>query len=87
MFTIKNNRLVKNPNPELIVVITKPTVKYDLFLSPSIDNKKKYCYYQMVKYSNWSNENKNLLIDKENSIHVWNNFLISAPDEVKKAVK
>ena len=87
MFSIKNKALVKNKKPHLIVVITKPAIKYDLFLSPLIENKKKYCFYQMIKYSNWSNQNRDLLLDKDNSIHIWENFYQNAPLEIKNSIQ
>ncbi len=41
----------------------------------------------MIKYSNWSNQNRDLLLDKENSKHIWENFYQNAPLEIKNSIQ
>ncbi len=84
IFSVKKDKLVKNPSPELIVVITRPTVK---FIPNDINKHKDYCYYQMIKYSNWNLNNQNQLLDKNNSVSIWTEFLLNAPESVKNSIR
>ena len=84
MFTIEKDRIRKNSDPNKIVVITKPNVKcvpHDLIIF------KEYCYFQLVKYSNWNKDNKNELLDKDNAIINWNSFVATAPQNVRDSIE
>lgn len=84
MFTIEKDRLRKNSDPNKIVVITKPNVKC-VPQDPIIF--KEYCYFQLVKYSNWNKDNKNELLNKENAILNWNSFVATAPQNVRDSIE
>ena len=61
------------------VIVTYPKVKFN----PSdITNHQKYCYFQLIKYSTWSNNAFESISNIETAIDRWNNFLLIAPSHI-----
>lgn len=83
-FYVKNDKLLPHINPDLNVVITRPVVKY----TPDDTNKyNDYCYYQLVKYSKWNDQNKDDLLNLERAIPNWKKFLEQASTDILQSIK
>ncbi len=63
-FDASKGKLHARKNPELLVLITIPYVKYN---KENIANHRNYCYYQFLKYADWTRETLPL-ITRESSI-------------------
>ncbi len=70
--------------PHLIVVTTSPRVRYNPSDLKCYTN---YCFYQMIKYSNWKREDMISLSNVNDCIRRWESFLLIAPFEVLNVLK
>jgi hypothetical protein len=83
-FSIIKNKLIKRSNSDKIVILTKP----DVYYNPYDSNKyKDYCYYNLIKYSNWTINDKQVIYDKNDVENHWHKFLLIAPEHVKQSIE
>ena len=75
--------IMLRPKPEKTVVITNPKCRYN---PKNIEVHKKYCYYQLIKYSDWKRDDMTKMNDFETSIDRWNLFLQTASEEIKNTI-
>ena len=78
-FTLLKGKIVLRPKPEKTVVITNPKCRYN---PKDIESHKKYCYYQMIKYSDWKKEDIPTLNNFDDAIERWDLFIKTASKDV-----
>ena len=79
LFTIINRKLHLRTDPNRIVIIPFPRVRF----SPlDITKQKIYCLILIIRYSSWDESNLSELNNEETAISRWNQFLKTAPMEV-----
>jgi hypothetical protein len=83
-FVISCGVLKLKDKPHLIVVTTSPRVRYNPSDLKCYTN---YCFYQMIKYSNWKREDMISLSNVNDCIRRWESFLLIAPFEVLNVLK
>ena len=65
-------------------MVTYPKVRYN----PKIlDTYTDYCYYQLIKYSNWSINDLEIIKQKSTAIKRFEEFYLNAPDEIRNSIK
>ena len=84
LFKLQNNRLVKRNNANDVVILTKPDIYYNPY---DIHKYKDFCYYSLIKYSNWSNLDNHLIENKQNAETNWHHFILEAPERIKYEIK
>jgi hypothetical protein len=80
----RDNKLTYRQDCEKTVVITFPKIRYNPL---NKENHIKYCYNQLIKYSNWSIDNIEDIKNEETAPQRWESFLATASDDVLKYVK
>ncbi|RMZ95107.1 ATP-dependent DNA helicase PIF1, partial [Brachionus plicatilis] len=78
-FQITKNEIATRPNPDKVVIITKPKLRFN---PDDIENHRKFCYYQLIKYSAWDSSDINTLCNFETAIQRFENFIKTAPQNV-----
>jgi hypothetical protein len=69
---------------EKIIIVTYPSVRYNIkFIEQYTD----YCYYQMIKFSNWTIDDIKILSDRTTAIKRFEEFFLTASEEIKENIK
>jgi hypothetical protein len=69
---------------EKIIIVTYPSVRYNIkFIEQYTD----YCYYQMIKFSNWTIDDIKVLSDRTTAIKRFEEFFLTASEEIKENIK
>ena len=67
-----------------MIVVTYPAVKYN----PKIhETYKHYCYYQMIKYSNWTINDLTELRNKDTDIIRFEEFIKNTTPEIRETIR
>jgi hypothetical protein len=84
-YKVFKGNLILRPDSEKTIIVTWPKVKY----CPNInETHEHYCFYQMIKYSNWTNKTLNELRKKSTAIDRFNAFYTNeASQEIKESIK
>ena len=69
-FCIVKGELQRHSNPDKIVVITFPAVRYDPKSPKYVD----FCRYALVKYYPWTNAHRDFILDDSKVIRAWEEF-------------
>jgi hypothetical protein len=83
-FKVTKGKLTLRMNPEKIIIVTYPKVHYNPAL---LEQYKEYCYYQLIKYSNWTINDLPIISDKQTAINRFDNFYQNASNEIKESIK
>ena len=66
-----------------MILVTYPAVKYN----PKIHEYKHYCYYQMIKYSNWTINDLTELRNKDTDIIRFEEFIKNTTPEIRETIR
>lgn len=76
-------KLIKRKNPENLIILTIPRIQFN---KNNIENHKKYCYFELMKYGNWTIENlSNITLD--NSIELYDEFIHNADEKILNKIR
>ena len=71
-------------NLKKIIVVTYPKVRYNKKIP---ENYIDYCYFQMIKFSNWDIDDLVELKNKSTAIARFENFFENASDQIKDSIR
>jgi len=83
-YKVSKGKLALRINPEKIIVVTYPKVHYN---PENIEKHKEYCFYQLIKYSNWSIKDLETISNQDTAITRFEQFYANASEEIKEATK
>jgi hypothetical protein len=83
-FKVIKGKLELRKNPDKVIVVTWPKVHFN---EKIIETYTDYCYYQMIKYSNWSIKDLNEIQNKETAIERWKEFIKNASEKIKNTIR
>ena len=82
-YKVNKNKLEKRNNSQKIIVISFPKIRAD---KKDKNKYSEYCKYQLIKYYPWTYLNINEIKNQENSIQLWEQYVLLAPQSVKDTV-
>ena len=83
-FKVFKNQLELRPDSENTIVVTYPKVRYNPKI---IETYKQYCFYQMIKYSNWTINDLETIKNKETAIERFEKFYAECDEITKNTIK
>ena len=83
-FKVFKNQLELRPDSENTIAVTYPKVWYNPKI---IETYKQYCFYQMIKYSNWTINDLETIKNKETAIERFEKFYAECDEITKNTIK
>lgn len=71
-------------NSNNVIIVTYPKVRYNPKI---IENYTEYCYYQIIKYSNWTINDILIINNKETAVNRFEEFIKNTTPEIIETMK
>jgi len=83
-YKVFKGQLTLRNDKQQIIIVTYPSVRYN---KKFIEQYTDYCYYQMIKFSNWTIDDIKTIQDKTTAINRFEQFFLTASDKIKENIK
>ena len=83
-YKVIKGQLTPRKNNKEIIIVTYPKVRYNTKI---IENHIDYCYFQLIKYSNWNIADLEILKNRSTAIDRFEIFYQNASDELKDTIR
>lgn len=83
-FKIYKGQLHYNSAASHTVVVTRPVIRFN---PANKENHMKFCFYQLIKYQEWSSANVAEMANQETAVQRWEQFIKSAPDKMLDTIE
>ena len=83
-YKVIKGQLIARKNNKRIIIVTCPKVRYNPQI---IENHIDYCYYQLIKYSNWNIADLEIMRNKTTPIERFETFYNNASSKTKETIR